>query len=217
MRRTLLCTATVLLAAYAAIGDGKSATEMATVCQGFSNQDAPKSLSTPALDNLKIEKQGEKVLVYAQSEVDADRATIWSTLSDYDHLAGFIPDMLLSHVVSRTGDKLVVEQQGSAGLGPFRQKFTVLLAVREMPDHSISASGIGGDFSCFESRYEILPLEPHRVRIVYQAAFVPTISLPPVLGLFAMRSSIGSQFDALVEEIRRREGAARVGGSGHAL
>lgn len=153
---------------------------------------------------IKVEQQGDEFHVYAQSEVDADRMTIWSTLSDYDHLARFIPGMSRSRIVSRTGADAVVEQSGSAVVGPFRRSFTVLLAVREEPDQSISASGIGGDFRRFESRYEVVSLGPQRARIIYQATLLPDAALPPIVGLLAMRSMIGTQFNALVAEIRRR-------------
>ena len=157
-----------------------------------------------AAAEITVEQHGNEILVHAQSEVDADRATIWSTLSDYDHLARFIPGMSSSRTVSRNGPEAVVEQKGSAGLGPFRQSFTVLLGVREDPNRSISASGIGGDFRGFQSRYEIVPIGSHRARIVYQATLVPGMFVTPIVGRFAIRSVIGSQFDALLEEIRRR-------------
>ena len=130
---------------------------------------------------------------------------MWKTsYGDYDHLARFIPGMSSSRTVSRNGAEAVVEQKGSAGLGPFRRSFTVLLAVTEDLNQSISASGIGGDFRGFQSRYEIVPIGSRRARIVYQATLVPGMFVPPIVGLFAMRSVIGSQFDALLEEIRRR-------------
>src|SRR5439155_981637 len=157
-----------------------------------------------AAAEITVEQHGNEILVHAQSDVDADRATIWSTLSDYDHLARFIPGMSSSRTVSRNGAEAVVEQKGSAGLGPFRRSFTVLLAVTEDLNQSISASGIGGDFRGFQSRYEIVPIGSRRARIVYQATLVPGMFVPPIVGLFAMRSVIGSQFDALLEEIRRR-------------
>jgi hypothetical protein len=77
---------------------------------------------------------------------------------------------------------------------------------------AISASGIGGDFRCFESRYEILPLGPQRARIVYQATFVPAMALPAIVGLPAMRFLISAQFNALLAEIRRRTTNARTRG-----
>jgi carbon monoxide dehydrogenase subunit G len=198
-----LFTASVL--AQTGFGQGKSATDAAGACAGLSNQDTTKPAAALARAEINVEEKGDEFLICAQSEVEADRAAIWSTLSDYDDLARFIPGMSSSRTVSRTGAEAVVEQKGSAGLGPFRQHFTVLLAVREEANHSISASGIGGDFRCFETRYEIVPLGSHRARLVYQATLVPGMRVvPPIVGLLAMRSMIGTQFDALLEEIRRR-------------
>jgi carbon monoxide dehydrogenase subunit G len=181
---------------------GKSTTDAAEASAAFSNQDSGNCLPRFRLPNSNSREATNPV--YAQSGVDADGAAIRSTLSDYDHLARFIPGMSSSRTVSRTGAEAVVEQKGSAGLGPFRQRFTVLLAVREEMNQSISASGIGGDFRCFKSRYEIVPLGSQRARIVYQATLVPGTPIPPVIGLLEMRSMIGTQFDAVLEEIRRR-------------
>jgi carbon monoxide dehydrogenase subunit G len=166
------------------------------------NAATPSGTGSPA--EIKVEQQGDEFHVYAQSQVDADRMTIWSTLSDYDNFARFIPGMSWSRIVSRTGADAVVEQKGSAGVGPFRRSFTVLLAVREEPNQSISASGIGGDFRCFESRYEVVSLGPPRARVVYQATLLPDAALPPIVELAAMRSMIGTQFNALLAEMRRR-------------
>ena len=207
-KRTLLFAATVLFTAsvlaQTGFGQGKSAIDAAADCAGLSNQDTTKPAAAPARAEINVEEKGDEFLICARSEVEADRAAIWSTLSDYDHLARFIPGMSSSRTVSRTGAEAVVEQKGSAGLGPFRQRFTVLLAVREEMNQSISASGIGGDFRFFESRYAIVPLGSQRARIVYQATLVPGMAVPFIVGLFAMRSMIGTQFDALLEEIRRR-------------
>ena len=220
MKRAIPFAATALLTASAfahtALAHGESTTDAAEACEVFSNQDAVKLPSTLSPAELSVKEQGNKIFVYAQSEVKADRATIWSTLSDYDHLAQFVLDISSSRTVSRTGAEAVVEQKGSAGLGPLRQSFTVLLAVREEPNQSISASGIGGDFRCFESRYKIVPLGSQRARIVYQATLVPKMAIPPIVGLFAMRSTMGAQFDALLREIRRRAEAARTHGNDRA-
>jgi len=207
-KRTILFAATVLFTAsvFAQTGfrQGKSPTDAVGACEALSHQDTTKPAAALARAEINVEEKGDEFLIRAQSEVEADGAAIWSTLSDYDHLAGFIPGMSSSRTVSRTGAEAVVEQKGSAGLGPFRQGFTVLLAVREEMNRSISASAIGGDFRCFKSRYEIVPLGSQRARIVYQATFVPGMPIPPIIGLSETRSMIGTQFDAVLEEIRRR-------------
>ena len=197
-----LFTASVL--AQTGVGQSKSPADAAGACAALSNRDPTKPASALARPEINVEKKDDEFLIRAQSDVEADGAAIWSTLSDYDHLARFIPGMSSSRTVSRTGAEAVVEQKATLRLGPFRQSFTVLLAVREEMDRSISASGIGGDFRCFNSRYEIMPLGPQRARIVYQATLVPEMPIPPVIGQLAMRAMIGTQFDAVLAEIRRR-------------
>ena len=145
-----------------------------------------------------------------RADIDADDAIIWSTLSDYDRLAAFIPGMSASRTVARNGVEAVVEQKGYIAVGPFRRNFAVLLAMNERQNQSITASAIGGDFRCFESRYRIEPLAPHRSRIVYQATLVPAIALPPIVGSTVMRFVIGAQFQALLDEIERRATVARM-------
>jgi carbon monoxide dehydrogenase subunit G len=212
VKRTILFAATILFTASVLaqmrVEHGKSATDAAGACARVSIPDTTNVPSAPARAEIYVEEKGDEFLICAQSAVDADRATIWSTLTDYDHLAGFIPGMSSSRTVSRNGADAIVEQKGSAGLGPFRQGFTVLLAVREELNQSISASGIGGDFRGFQSRYEIVPIGSHRARIVYQATLVPGMFVPPVVGLLEIRSMIGAQFNALLEEIQRRAEAA---------
>jgi carbon monoxide dehydrogenase subunit G len=199
---TALFTASVL--AQTGVGQDKSPTDAAGACAALSNQDTTTPATALARAEINVEEMGDEFLIRAQSEVKADDAAIWSTLSDYDHLAQFIPGMASSRTVSRTGAEAVVEQKGRLSLGLFRQSFTLLLAVREEMNQSISASGIGGDFRCFRSRYQIVPLGSQRARIVYQATLVPRMPIPPVFGLLAMRSMIGTQFDAVLEEMRRR-------------
>src|SRR4051794_30849379 len=71
-------------------------------------------VDAPPTREMRIERQDNQVRVHVQSDVEVDRATIWSTLSDYDHLAQFIPNMSSSRTISRDGPNVLVEQKGTA-------------------------------------------------------------------------------------------------------
>jgi ribosome-associated toxin RatA of RatAB toxin-antitoxin module len=167
-----------------------------------------EAAASPSSSDVRVEQSGDRIIVRARAEVDADAGTIWSTLSDYDRLAQFLPDMSSSRTISRDGSEAIVEQKGSAGLGLIRQRFTTLLAVKEIPQHSISMSSVGGDFKLFDARYDIVPLASHRSRIVYDATIIPDVSLPLFITLPIMRATISTQFAALVQEVLRRAGHA---------
>ena len=158
----------------------------------------------PPTREVRVDRQGNQVRVHAQTDIEVDRTTIWATLSDYDHLAQFIPNMSSSRTVSRDGPNVLVEQKGTAGFGPIRRSFAVLFAVTEHLDEWISMSEIVGDFSRFDARYEIVPLAKGRSRVVYDATIVPWTSTPPLIADAVMRLMIGNQFDALTHEMARR-------------
>jgi len=169
-------------------------------------------VDAPPTREMRIERQGNQIRVHAQSDVEVDRATIWSTLSDYDHLAQFIPNMSSSRAISRDGPNVLVEQKGTGGLGPIRRSFTATFAVTERLNESISISERAGDFSRFDARYEIVPLASDRSRVVYDATIVPLNSSPSLVNDVVLRLMIANQFDALIHEMERR---ARVSARAH--
>ena len=64
---------------------------------------------------IRIERQGEFITVNASALMQVDARIAWEVLSDYDNLAQFIPDMKTSRVVSREGNRALVEQKGEFG------------------------------------------------------------------------------------------------------
>ena len=155
-------------------------------------------------DQVSVERRDPCILVHAQSDLDADTATIWSTLTDYDNLARIIPDMTFSRTVSRLGHDAIVEQRGIVRIGAIHRSFDVFMYVSEYPLEAIIMSTGGGDFSLIEARYDIVSLSPRRSRITYKASIVPALPVPSWLNVPVMRAIIGKQFAALMSEIGRR-------------
>lgn len=153
---------------------------------------------------VTVERRGDDFLVAAHAQVAASLAQTWATLSDYDRLADFIPDVSRSRTIARAGASATVAQQASATFGPFRQDFTIVLAVEERPFESIRAEAIEGDFRRFDARYDIAALDPVRTRIDYRARLEPRAAVPPLLGVAVMRALVRRQFEAMVVEIARR-------------
>src|ERR1700744_5428109 len=81
--------------------------------------------------------QGGTITVAASAEMAVDAGTAWSVITDYDHLAEFIPDMQSPRVIRHDGDQLLVEQRGSVGFLFFQQPIEVTLSVVEAPRRGI--------------------------------------------------------------------------------
>ena len=134
---------------------------------------------------------------------------MWSVISDYDHLAEFIPDLRRSRVVERDGNRLLVEQTGGFGFLFFQQLVELKLEVLESPPGRIVARAVGGNFKEMEGRYELENLPTGAVRLSYFGRLVPDFSMPSLIGRVVVRSLLKKQFVAMVNEVLRRHALAR--------
>jgi len=153
---------------------------------------------------LYVTRSGDRIVVIATAEVEADDATAWDVLTGYDRLAEFIPDMSASRTLEREGSNALVLQTGRAGFGPFKRDFSLTLAVQEVQQQAVTARAVGGDFTRFESSYRLRSVGAGHTRIEYSAIIEPKAGVPTLIGLPVMRSAISEQFGALLAEVERR-------------
>ncbi|GAC1505111.1 MAG: hypothetical protein NVS1B6_13070 [Steroidobacteraceae bacterium] len=159
--------------------------------------------------SIETSGQGNLITVRASAEMQVDLSTVWNVISDYDHLAEFIPDVRSSRVVQRDGHNVLIEQTGEFGFLFFRQPVDVQLAVVESPPRRIVARAVGGNLTEMEGRYTLENLPTGAVRLSYSARLVPEFPVPPFIGRTVVRNVLARQFTAMVKEILRRDAAAR--------
>ena len=168
---------------------------------------APCSAEVPDV-SIRTARDGEFITVAASAVMKVDQRVAWAVLSDYDHLARFIPDMKSSRVVSRDGNRLRVEQKGEMGFFFYKEPVDMLLEVHEEPPSRITARGLEGNIKGLETRYELRPTVAG-IRLDYAGRFVPGFSIPPLIGMPIMNRLIERRFRAMVVEIQRRDALAR--------
>lgn len=155
--------------------------------------------------DIETHREEEAITVEVSAEMAVDPRTVWNVITDYDHLARFIPYMRSSRVLQRDAGRLVVEQAGEFGFLFYRQPVEVRLAVVESPPGHVAARAIGGNLKEMEGRYTVESLPSGYTRLSYAGRLVPAFEVPPVIGRLAMQSVMGRQFDAMVKEIVRRD------------
>ncbi len=158
---------------------------------------------------IEIAREGEFVSVRASAELKASPRIAWEVLTDYDHLAEFIPDVRSSRVLRRDPDGVLVEQKGEFGFLFFRQPIEVTMAVSEQPPRRIVARAVAGNMRDMEGSYELQASEAG-LRLAYSGRFVPGFFVPPLIGMPLVRRSLERRFRAMVEEIERRDALARI-------
>ena len=61
-------------------------------------------------------------------------------------MADFLPGMLASEVVSRSGNSVVVEQSADEGIFLFRRRVDARLAIDESPPYRLTIRALAGSF-----------------------------------------------------------------------
>jgi ribosome-associated toxin RatA of RatAB toxin-antitoxin module len=155
--------------------------------------------------DIETNGQNNYITITASAEMRVDSRTVWNVLTDYDHLAEFIPYMRSSRVIQRDADRLLVEQTGNFGFLLFKQPVDARLCVVESPPRRIVAHAVGGNLKEMEGRYTLENLPSGAVRLSYVGRLLPDFPVPPLIGKMVVRNVLAKQFSALVEEIVRRD------------
>lgn len=167
---------------------------------------APAALSAAEV-TVHASRQGDVLHVEASAEFAADRQRVWQVLTDYNHLADFIPGMRMSRILERGKGTVIVEQKGDVRLLFLTYPIEVTLAVDEFPHERIVSRAVRGSFLEMHNAY-YLEVQQERVRLRYAGRMTPDFLVPPLIGTIVLRRNVERQFGALVDEILRRQQAA---------
>jgi len=126
-------------------------------------------------------------------------------LTDFDHMAEFVPNLISSRILLRQGNVYRIAQQGRAIFGPFSFAFQSERRVELMADGRLLAQAISGSTKSMRSELRLQAI-PAGTRLDYQIEMVPDRWLPTSLGVNFMQHELAEQFSALMREMERRNG-----------
>ncbi|MDH4114235.1 MAG: SRPBCC family protein [Burkholderiaceae bacterium] len=176
---------------------------------------ADPSVAAPVVD---VRREGDVYVVHASGYVAADVRVAWDTLTDYEHLSQFVPDIDASRVVARHGNHLIVEHAGAFHLLFVSLPVRVRLAVEHEPYDRVLArtepGKVGGDdqtLASLAAQYRLtrVPAAPEGVRVDYDARFRLVQVLPDIVdsvfGRAIVAHGLRRHFEAMLDEIERRQ------------
>jgi hypothetical protein len=179
----------------------------------------------PTLPSVAVERDGDTFYVRARASVAVDPRIAWDTLTDYEHMPDFLPNVERSRVIARSGTRLTVEHIGQFPLFFFDIPVRVRLGVVQQPYERIVARSEPGEIDgaaqtlrSFSGRYDLAVITLERraaIRLEYESRFELAEPLPPILGdLFGtamVTKTMRLQFEAMVREmVRRQAGRASI-------
>ncbi len=162
-------------------------------------------------EDLTVEarRAGSAVAVKARATLRAPADLIWKTLTDYDHLAEFIPGMRESKMIDRRGPAAIVEQHGEAKFLVFSYAIDVVVASAEYPPDRIEIHVLSGNLRQLDGAYRLRAGDEHGTWVLSWSGLIePTLPVPSFLAVGLMRRNVEAQFSGMVAEIERRQAQA---------
>jgi hypothetical protein len=157
---------------------------------------------------VKVQKQGELVVVDVDAMAAVEPAIAFAVLTDYDHMASFV-SALKSSSMRRTGPQtLEVEQVVEAKVAFMTMTMHSVRAVELVPLKEVRSHLIRGDFKSYEFTTRIAE-KTGGTQILHHGEYVPSSWLPPMIGPAVIQSQTEKQYEEMIGEMLRRK-ASRV-------
>ncbi len=149
---------------------------------------------------VTVEANATTIHVSAEIDTTVNRDTAWKVLSDYNRWAEFIPDMLVSRVVSKPGEPLLVEQRGVI---PWMPNFplVVIASVQETPGKGLRFQRVAGNIRAIEGEWEIRGWR--KARLVYRSTVEPGFPIPPQMSVEIFKQDAKAKLEAMAREMAR--------------
>lgn len=158
--------------------------------------------------NVHTEREGETLHVSVDMRVAVKPRRAWEVMTDFDRMAGFVPNLSSSKIVERKGNHLKVAQKGTYSLGLWNFPFESMRDVALFPYTKVTSHATSGSMKSMDS-VTYLEADGQNTRVNYNATLIPSISIPPLLGTSLVSSEIREQFQGMRDEMVRREQLAR--------
>jgi ribosome-associated toxin RatA of RatAB toxin-antitoxin module len=164
--------------------------------------------------SIEAHAEGNAVAIHTRARIHAHFAVIWATLTDYENLPRFVPDMKSSRVLEKRGNMTIVEQKGVMEILMFSYPIDVTVETVEHSPESISVHVLKGNLRQLDGGYSLeqVPGRDQEFILHWSGLIEADFSMPAFITVPLMRSNLQRQFLGMVGEIERREALLADGG-----
>lgn len=155
--------------------------------------------------DVKPHSEGFEIRVYLIVAAPVWRA--WNVLTDFDGMADIVSNLESSRVLSRSGNRLIVEQAGSEAEGPFRIAFHSVREVEFTPKSEMYSRLIRGSMRRLEGWTRLSELG--RGTLVESQGTLDGGWAPPLIAPHFIARATRRQYAEMRAEMLRRAGKDR--------
>ena len=163
---------------------------------------------------IRLEHQKDKNYhIRALIWIPCRRRTIWNVLTDYNHLADFLPQMKACALIQDSAGVKRVAQIGKSRFLLFSKTVRVVLNVREQATDSISFWQVSGDFKTFRGQWQLFAWPDSSAALVcYRAVIQPNFFAPSFITKAIQKRDISRMLKAVRTRCRILEGKSATKG-----
>jgi len=159
---------------------------------------------------LKVERVGgidggKAYQIASSGTVAATPAAVWRILTDYNRMADYVPDLKSARVVSRSGDKVIIEQLGVARFLFFSRDIHLVVQVQEQAPNRIDVTLVDGDMKIYRCTWELAANSGGGTRVMYNATIEPKFYVPGMVESSLVRRDIARMMAAVLVRLDRDE------------
>ena len=166
---------------------------------------AAMSVVAGADEQATVSEAGGVYSVRASFTVVQSPAAAMAVLTDYEHLARFMPGLQSSVIVGRDGARVTVNQEAVAKFLTFSKQISLVLEVNEGAGALTFADHGHKSFSCYQGSWQVSTLNG-RTLVIYTLTAKPAFSVPEFILSKLFRRDAGRMISALQKEISSRGG-----------
>ena len=153
---------------------------------------------------VDVQKHDGMLVIDVNMLVKVSPSEAWAVLTDYDHMAQFLPNLRSSKIIEKADGKIKIDQSGAVSYGFLSVPFEVVREIELRPDTEILSRVISGSLKQ-EFASTRLQADGSGARIFYHSESVPNVWVPPGIGPAFVKDEVRAQFENMRSEMMKRK------------
>ncbi len=147
-------------------------------------------------------------LIEAWIETPVHREALWPVLTDYDHLADFVPNLALSRRLPSESQQILIEQIGTQCFFGLRFSARAVLEMIEVYPAAVHFEMMEGDFKEFVGSWHLLPCSNGQpgTRLAYTVQITVPLTMPVRLIEQRLQEDLRINLNAICRQAEQSRG-----------
>jgi len=164
---------------------------------------SPSLAADSPIRSIEVAYDGETYVLNAVMFAPVAQAIAWEVLTDFDHMAQWVPNVTESKVLKRDDVSVTIEQSGVAKYGAVSFPYDTERKLDLKPQAAINSTQIKGSLRRVTSTMMLEP-DGKGTRLTYHLEIVPSLLAGALLSKEFVQHEISQQFIAIIGEMVRR-------------